>query len=318
MIEPCSPERQSRTRELTSAVVQDVIRTDRPLAEPTLNRPDCAHRAARLLRVRPRPAPPPHTHPFLRASRHPAPGGVRRSSNTNVKTPTATTRASDAGMGHQQPPHDAATYAPHPKGTSHEQRQQRQQGQQGQQGQQRADGPRRQQGQRREQQATRNLPRVSGQGQRSVNDDAPKPEAPAAASTPEPAAGSRGGDAATDLLEQIRTALRRRNQGLIATMLNGSCRIIEQGEDTVTLGFLPNYQQVHMQKVSDAASDVGAAASEVLKRQVSVRCVPVDGATTGGDGNARGADRPTGQQPKEGVIQREARSRFGARPYQSN
>ncbi len=219
------------------------------------------------------------------------------------------------------PPAAAATAsaAPAPaQRPQRQQRQQRQQGQQGQPGQQRADGARRQQGQRREQQATRNLPRVSGQGQRSVNDDAPKPEPPAAARTPEPAAGSRGGDAATDLLEQIRTALRRRNQGLIATMLNGSCRIIEQGEDTVTLGFLPNYQQVHMQKVSDAASDVGAAASEVLKRQVSVRCVPLDGATTGGDGDGRGADRPTAQQPKEGVIQREARSRFGARPYQSN
>ena len=31
LIEPGSPERQSRTRELTLAVVQDVMRTDRPL-----------------------------------------------------------------------------------------------------------------------------------------------------------------------------------------------------------------------------------------------------------------------------------------------
>ncbi|MCY3944354.1 MAG: hypothetical protein OXG18_11445, partial [Gemmatimonadetes bacterium] len=143
------------------------------------------------------------------------------------------------------------------------------------------------------------------------------------ARAPQPASSPRGGDATTDLLEQIRTALRRRNQGLIATMLNGSCRIVEQSEDTVTLGFLPSYQQVHMQKVSDAASDVGAAASEVLKRRVSVRCVPIDGTTTTGDGDARGADRPpgqqpSGQQPKEGVMEREARSRFGATPYQSN
>ncbi len=192
---------------------------------------------------------------------------------------------------------------------------------------QRSDAPRRQQSQRREQQATRNLPRVQGQGhgqpQQSVNEQAPKQQAPPPARTPQPASAPRSSDATTDLLEQIRTALRRRNQGLIATMLNGSCRIIEQSEDTLTLGFLSNYQQVHMQKVSDAASEVGAAASEVLKRRVSVRCVAFDGATTAGDGDARGPDRttaqqPTPRQPKEGVMQREARSRFGARPYQSN
>ncbi|MCY3733907.1 MAG: AAA family ATPase, partial [Chloroflexi bacterium] len=190
---------------------------------------------------------------------------------------------------------------------------------------QRSDAPRRQQSQRREQQATRNLPRVQGQGQpqQSVNEQAPKQQAPPPARTPQPASAPRSSDATTDLLEQIRTALRRRNQGLIATMLNGSCRIVEQSEDTLTLGFLPNYQQVHMQKVSEAASEVGAAASEVLKRRVSVRCVAFDGATTAGDGDARGADRATAQQatprqPKEGVMQREARSRCGARPYQSN
>lgn len=206
------------------------------------------------------------------------------------------------------PPVAAATTSPAPAAPQRQQRQQRQQ---------RADGPRRQQGQRREQQATRNLPRVQGQGERSVNDQAPNQQAPPPARTPQPASSPRG-DAMSDLLEQIRTALRRRNQGLIATMLNGSCRIVEQSEDTVTLGFLPNYQQVHMQKVSDAASDVGASASEVLKRRVSVRCVPIDNTTTAGDGGARGADRPPAQQPKDGVLEREARSRFGARPYQSN
>ncbi len=190
-----------------------------------------------------------------------------------------------------------------------------------QQRQQRQDGQRRQQGQRREQQATRSLPRAPGQGQqqRSVNDPSPASPAPEPSRTPQPASASGGADATTDLLEQIRTALRRRNQGLIATMLNGSCRVIEQTEETVTLGFLPNYQQVHMQKVSDAVSDVGAAASEVLKRRVTVRCVPFDGSTAQSAGEeSSGQSQPVAEPPRESVIQREARSRFGARPYQSN
>lgn len=187
--------------------------------------------------------------------------------------------------------------------------------------QQRSDSGRRQ-GQRREQQANRNLPRVQGQAppQRSVNEQAPKPQAPPPAQAPQPASAAGGdGSASADLLEQIRTALRRRNLGLIATMLNGSCRVVEQTEDTVTLGFLPNYQQVHMQKVSDAASDVAAAASGVLKRRVTVRCVPFDGsAPQVNSGEQRGQSPPAEQPPRDSVIQREARSRFGARPFQSN
>ena len=196
-----------------------------------------------------------------------------------------------------------------PASTSSQPRQQRPQRQQ------RSDGQRRQP-QRREQQATRHLPRVQSQEQpqRSVSEQAPRSPAP----QPEPATG--GDNSATnDLLEQIRMALRGRNQGLIATMLNGSCRVIEQTENTVTLGFLPNYQQVHMQKVSDAASDVAAAASGVLKRQVTVRCVPFDGsAPQVGSGEQRGQSPPSAQPPRESVIQREARSRFGARPFESN
>lgn len=211
------------------------------------------------------------------------------------------------------PPPAPAAASPAP---SQPQRQQRQQ---------RSDGGRRQQGQRREQQATRNLPRVQGQGQaqRAVNDapkqQPPKQQAPPPARTPQPASAPRGdSSASSDLLEQIRTALRRRNQGLIATMLNGSCRIIEQTEDTLTLGFLPNYQQVHMQKVSDAASEVSAAASEVLKRRIDVRCVASDGSAAQDGPAPRGQTQQPAQPPRDSVIQREARSRFGARPYQSN
>ncbi len=217
-----------------------------------------------------------------------------------------------------------------------------------QQRQQRPDGQRRA-GQRREQQATRNVPRVQGQrpgaGQpapaQPSSADSPN-QGHAQAQTPQPAAspgGSAGSPAGgpagnsgneAELLEQIRSALRRRNQGLIATMLNQSCRIVGQSEDTLTLGFLQNYQQVHMQKVTEAGADVSAAASEVLHRRVTVRCVPFEDshASTGNATNAGAGDGGAGAQPappiqdatppRESVIGREARSRFGARPYQSN
>lgn len=199
-----------------------------------------------------------------------------------------------------------------------------------QQRQQRSDGGRRQ-GQRREQQSTRNLTRVQGQGQRGVSEQSPAPnrtQQPAQRPAQPAQHASRADSASSDLLDQIRTALRRRNQGLIATMLNGSCRIVEQTEDVVTLGFLPNFQHVHMQKVSDAGTDVSAAASEVLKRRVSVRCVAVDaspgagppgGVAPSASGQTQSRGGPAAQSPpRESVIQREARSRFGARPYQSN
>lgn len=200
--------------------------------------------------------------------------------------------------------------------------------------QQRSDGQRRQ-SQRREQQSTRNLPKVQSQPQQEVAEQRPRPQqsTPPTQSNPptqptpptqprperqEPSAPASASAASGDLLDQIRTALRRRNQGLIATMLNGSCRIIAQSEDSLTLGFLPSYQQVHMQKVVEASEAVSAAASEVLKRPVVVKCVPFDGSSSASAG-ASGASQ-SGSQPanRPGVIGREAKSRFGARPYQSN
>ena len=219
-----------------------------------------------------------------------------------------------------------------------QQRPQRQQRQDGQRRQGQPDGQRRQ-GQRREQQATRNLPRAQSQGERAASSQSDQASAPPPSQRPErpapeaqPAPASAGGSSSSaDLLDQIRTALRRRNQGMIATMLNGSCTITEQTDDSLTLGFLPTYQQVHMQKVSEASTDVSAAASEVLKRRVTVRCVPVDNSaptSSNGDGGRRteqSAQPPpqpkqSQQEPqrRESVIGREARSRFGARPYQAN
>ena len=153
----------------------------------------------------------------------------------------------------------------------------------------------------------------------------PPMSAPPSPSTQSAAAASSTQSDDGQLLDQIRTALRRRQQGLIATMLNGSCRIMEQGEQSITFGFLPNFQQVHMKKVAEAQSDVNAAASEVLRRQVSVRCVPIS-EDASRDNGGQPADhtpriappQPEQSPPRESVIQREARNRFGARPYQSN
>ena len=123
-----------------------------------------------------------------------------------------------------------------------------------------------------------------------------------------------------DLLEQIRDTLKRQNQRLLATMLNGSCRVIEQTEDSLTFGFLPNYQG-NIPRVSEGVSHVSAAASEVLGRRVTVRCVPLDQTTPAAVVNP--PDPPTKQpQPQPvtppSVIVREATARFGARPYEVN
>jgi DNA polymerase-3 subunit gamma/tau len=208
-----------------------------------------------------------------------------------------------------------------------------QQQQQRPQRQQRSDGSRRQ-GQRREQQATRNLPRVQSQSQADPAEQGSRPP-PSKSAQPErqrttarsdSGRAGHGDSAAGELLEQIRTSLRRRHQGMIATMLNGSCRITEQSDDSLTLGFLPNFQQVHMQKVSEASAEVSAAASEALSRQVSVRCVPIDAvppdapAQNGGGGSQSKPGSAQAAKPPSppSVIGREARSRFGARTYESN
>ena len=206
-----------------------------------------------------------------------------------------------------------------------QQRPQRQQRSDGQRRQAQSDGQRRQ-GQRREQQQTQSLPKVQNQSQQGVAEQAPRPQQPAAQREPQPArAQGSDGNATGDLLEQIRTALRRRNQGLIATMLNGSCRITEQSQDSLTLGFLPSYQQVHMQKVAEASDAVSAAASEVLKRPVVVKCVPADGSapsaagpTTGPTTGKTGAQKNAPPPIQPSVMSREAKARFGARPYQAN
>ncbi len=189
----------------------------------------------------------------------------------------------------------------------------------------------------------RSEPQRSGQQRRSSEQSRRREPAPAAPQRPpEPAQRPRAEaqpaanlSDAERLLDALRAALRRRNQGLVATMLNGSCRVVEQTDDGLVLGFFPNYQQVHMQRVVDAGADVSAAASEVLQRRVTVRCVAVDGSepsarsdspapapasvpsppASGANGNgARGsaAESAAPKPPPGSAMVREAKRRFGA------
>ena len=73
-----------------------------------------------------------------------------------------------------------------------------------------------------------------------------------------------------------------------------------------------------MQKVAEASDAVSAAASEVLKRRVVVKCVPADESAPAAGGTAGGQQNAAPKASQPGVIGREARARFGARPYQSN
>ncbi len=210
----------------------------------------------------------------------------------------------------------------------------------------------RQQSQSRQQQARRPA-REQSQQQRPSSPaqerPAARPQSPAASAEPQaaatngaaPAPGPATGPASQpsqrppasappdQILQSLRDALRQRGFGLVATMINGSCQIISQTEDTLTLGFFDNYQQMHMPKVQDEIGQVSAAASQVLGRPITVRCVPNDGASAASASAASApaapaAPSPQGPQssppadPPQSVIAREAASRFGARPYQAN
>lgn len=145
------------------------------------------------------------------------------------------------------------------------------------QSQQRGQGQR-QQGQRRSQQSQQ--PRQQG-GARQAQQAQPAQPAGQAQQGQRGAreTSSRGGRPAADgLVERIREQLRSEREGLLATMLNQSCRVIEQTDDKIVLGFFPTYQAVHMDRVRQEIAKVAAAASAVLGRTVTVECVPVDDA----------------------------------------
>ena len=90
----------------------------------------------------------------------------------------------------------------------------------------------------------------------------------------EPAAAAAGEPA--DLLRSVRDRLRSSKHGRLSAMLNGSCRITEQSDDALTLGFLPNFQNFHQPEIEGNIQAVAAAFSQVLGREVSIRCIAID------------------------------------------
>ncbi len=146
--------------------------------------------------------------------------------------------------------------------------------------------PSRGQGQRRQQrsqQGSQQRGQQGGQRRASQSQQSAQPAQPAQAppqgQRPARDSSARPARAPADqLIDQIRDQLREQREGLLATLLNQSCRIVEQTENKLVLGFLPNYQNVHMEKVREAVDKVAAAASAVLGRAVAVECVPIDDA----------------------------------------
>ena len=104
----------------------------------------------------------------------------------------------------------------------------------------------------------------------------PRQTAPAAAASSGGTAPAAGGDGQGDLLRSVRDQLRASKNGRLSAMLNGSCRITEQADDSLTLGFLPNFQNFHQPEIEGNIQAVAAAFSHVLGREVSIRCIAID------------------------------------------
>lgn len=209
------------------------------------------------------------------------------------------------------PPREIVEAAPAPAPQrAARQSQQRGQGQrQGQRRSQQSQQPRQQGGARQSQQAQPAQPAgQSSQGQRAARETS-----------------SRGGRPAADgLVERIREQLRSEREGLLATMLNQSCRVVEQTDDKIVLGFFPTYQAVHMDRVRQEINKVAAAASAVLGRTVTVECVPVDDANPPrGNPNPApaaanpppAAEQPAAEQPAaEQVVAEQPIAQYSAAP----
>ena len=209
------------------------------------------------------------------------------------------------------PPVTEATPAPAPQ-----QRSQRQQ---------RSDGQRRQ-GQRREQQSTRSLPRVQNQSQSGAAEQAPRPQQAASAPRqPQPSEAPSGRRREADLLERVRNRLG--GGGSLPRWVLVGPQVISETEEKVVIGFEPNYQNVHMQKAKESIHEITQRVSEEVGRKVTVECVPVErgglGASRSPEERRKNAEdssssRADAKPLGESVIGREAKARFGARPYQSN
>ena len=114
--------------------------------------------------------------------------------------------------------------------------------------------------------------------------------AEASAPAAQPAAASRAPTQAGDRIVAIRMEVQKRGNRRLAAMLNGSCRIVEETEQKLTLGFFPNYHAFHLVQVREGADDVAAAASAVLGRTMTIECVEIDD-------RARRAASPVAQPP---------------------
>ena len=127
--------------------------------------------------------------------------------------------------------------------------------------------------------------------QRRVEEASTPAAQPAAPSQAAARAPAQAGD---DRMVAIRLEVKKRGNARLAAMLNRSCRIVEETEQKLTLGFFPNYHAFHLVQVREGAADVAAAASAVLGRTVTVECVEIDD-------RARPAPSPAAQPPVDGV-----------------
>ena len=80
------------------------------------------------------------------------------------------------------------------------------------------------------------------------------------------------------MLRAIRQGVKARGDGALAAWLNSSCRITEVSDDTLTLGFFPNYVKIHKGKVEAGRDVVAAVASEIVGRPMTIRCTVADDA----------------------------------------
>ena len=97
-------------------------------------------------------------------------------------------------------------------------------------------------------------------------------------SVPPPPSRQRELSPEEEMLRAIRQGVKARGDGALAAWLNSSCRITEVGDDTLTLGFFPNYVKIHKGKVEEGRDLVAAVASEIVGRPMAIRCTAADDA----------------------------------------
>ena len=111
--------------------------------------------------------------------------------------------------------------------------------------------------------------------------DAPAPSKGRIAERPAlPSAGAAAARAPAspeeEMLLAIRLRLKERGKQHLAALLNSSCKVQRVDEETLTLGFFPNFLQFHKVKVEEEAETIAAEAGAVLGRSVTLHCVAAD------------------------------------------